>query len=116
MLQHKQPQKKHELGYKIYALGTDLRCMGVTTKSILKLEELASLLSKVHQSDGKSLICDLKLAKLSLTQHKFLEHPCVGVKLPVASCLSNIMMLTAPIPPYSDGLMRRIFRLIVDTF
>lgn len=89
---------------------------GVATKAILKLEELASLLSKVHQSDGKILVWSLKPTMLTLIQHNFLENPCVGVKLLVASCLSSIMMLTTPIPPYSDGLMRRVFRLIVETF
>lgn len=53
---------------------------------------------------------------LALIQHKFLEHPYVGVKLLVASFLSSIMMLIIPIPPYSDGLMRRVFGLIVETF
>jgi len=47
VLQQEQPQKEHELESKIYALGTDLSCMGVTTKSLLKLEGLASLLSNV---------------------------------------------------------------------
>ena len=116
MLQQEQPQREHEIGYKILALGTDLRCMGVTTKSLLKLEELASLLSKVHQSDGKILIVALKPTVLALIQHKFLENSCIGFKLLVAFCLISIMMLTAPIPPYSDDIMRRVFRLIVDAF
>lgn len=90
--------------------------MGVTTKALLKIEELASLLSKVHRLDWKSLIWALKPAMLALIQHKFLEHPCVGVILPVSYFLSNIMMLTTPVPPYSDDLMRRVFRLIVETF
>ena len=47
MLQQEQPQKEHELESKIYALGTDLSYMGVTIKSLLKLEGIASLVSKV---------------------------------------------------------------------
>ena len=53
---------------------------------------------------------------LALIQPKFLEEPCEGVTLPVAACLTNIMKLTAPIAPYNDDVMRRIMRLIVETF
>ncbi len=53
---------------------------------------------------------------LAIVQHKHLQHPCEGLNLPVASCLSSIMMLIAPIPPYNDDIMRRVFRLIVETF
>ena len=53
---------------------------------------------------------------LALIQLEFLEEPCEGVSLPVASCLSNILRLTAPIAPYSDDVKRRIMRLIVETF
>ena len=66
--------------------------------------------------DEKNLIWALKRAMLALVQHKYLEHPCIVVKLPVASCPSSIMMLIAPIPPYNDDIMRRVFRLIVETF
>ena len=53
---------------------------------------------------------------LALIQHKFLEEPCEGVRIPVASYLSNIMRLTAPIAPYNDDVMRTIFMLIIETF
>ena len=33
----------------------------------------------------------------------------------VASCLSSIMMLTTPIAPYNDDVMRRVFELMVGT-
>jgi len=52
---------------------------------------------------------------LALIKH-FLEEPCEGFKLLVASFLSNIMRLTSPIAPYNDDVMSRFFRLIVDTF
>lgn len=108
MLQQRQPQKEHELGPTIYSLGTDLSFMGVRTKSLIKLEKLASLFSKVHQSDGKNLVWALKPAMLALVQHNYLKHPYIGVKLLVAYYLNGIIMLTAPIPPYSDDKMRSI--------
>lgn len=33
----------------------------------------------------------------------------------VASCLSSIMMLTTPIVPYNDDVMRGVFNLMVGT-
>ena len=53
---------------------------------------------------------------LALIKPKFLEELCEGVSLPVASCINNIMKLTAPIAPYSDEVMRWIMRLILETF
>lgn len=58
----------------------------------------------------------LKTTMISLVQTTFLKHPCVGVKLPVASYLRNIMRLTASICCYNDDIMRGVFRLIVETF
>lgn len=57
----------------------------------------------------------LKPTMLALIKPKFLEYPCEGVTLPVASCLSSIMMLTAPITPYNDDFMRRFFDLMLET-
>lgn len=53
---------------------------------------------------------------ISLIQPKFLKHPGVEVKLPVASYLSNMMRLTAPIRCYNNDIMRGVFRLIIETF
>lgn len=53
---------------------------------------------------------------ISLLQPTFFKHPCVGVKLPVASYLSNIMRLSAPIRCYNNDIMRGVFRLIIETF
>lgn len=90
--------------------------MRFTWKVFFKLEELDELLSKIDQWEGKKLMWVLKPTMLALIQPEFLEEPCEGIKLLVASCLSNIMRLTAPIPPFNDNVMRRIFRLIVETF
>ena len=85
-------------------------------EALFKLDELDALLSNVNQLERKKLIWALKPAMLALIQHKFLAELCEGVRLPVASCLSNIMRLTTLIPPYSDDIMRGVFRLIIETF
>lgn len=104
------------IGHKILGLGIDLKHMKMTWRVMSKLDELNELLSKISQEEGKKLIWALKSAMLALIQPKFLEEPCEGVRLPVASCLNNIMKLTAPIAPYSNHVMRRIMRLIVENF
>lgn len=58
----------------------------------------------------------LKPTMLALLHPNFLEEPCEGVRLLVVSCLSNIMRLTLPIAPYNDDVMRRVFRLMIETF
>ena len=97
-------------------LGTNLKHMKVTWKVLFKLDELDALISEVNQLGGKKLIWALRPDMLALIQAKFLEEPCEGDRLPVASCFSNIMRLTAPIPPFNDDVMRRVFKLIVETF
>lgn len=114
--QLKDLQKEPEIGHKILALGTNLKLMRVAWKIFFKLDELDALLSKVRQLEGKKLIWALKLAMLALIQPKFVEEPCEGVRLPVASCLNNIMRLNAPVAPYNDDVMRRAFRLMIETF
>ena len=52
---------------------------------------------------------------LALMQPKFLEYRCKGVTFPIASCLSSIMMLIAPIAPCNDDVMKRVFKLMVET-
>ena len=119
ILQKGQPkylQGELGIGHRVFALGTYLKHIKMTWIVLSKLDELHELLSKISQEEGQKLIWALKPAMLALIQPKFLEEPCEGVILPVAACLSNIMKLTAPIAPYNDDVMRRIMRLIVETF
>ena len=64
--------------------------MKMTWRVMSKIDELNELFSKVSQLEGNKLIWALKLAMLALIQPKFLEEPCEGFRLPVASCLSNL--------------------------
>jgi len=107
-------QKGQEIRHKILALGTDLKHTTVTWKVIFKPDELDALLSEVNL-EGKKLMWVLRPAMLALIQHKFLEEPREGVRLPVASCLSNIIRLTAPIAPYNDDVITQFFKMIVET-
>lgn len=46
----------------------------------------------------------------------FLKHPDVNVKVRVASCLSEIIRITAPVTPYNGDKMKEVFQLIVLAF
>ena len=102
ILQKGQPKDLQEelgIGHKISDLGRELKHMRATWRMLYKLDELDTLLSEMKQSEGRKLIWALKPAMLALIQPKLLEEPCEGVSLLVASCLSSVMRLTAPIPP-----------------
>ena len=86
-----------------------MKILEVIVKALLKLEKLDSLLYEVNQSDWRSLNWALKPSMLALIQPKFLEHPCEGVRLIVASCLCEIIKLASLIPPYNDDIMRKVF-------
>jgi len=49
ILQQEWPQEEHEMGHKIFALGTNSKHMSVRGKVLLKLDELDALLTKVNQ-------------------------------------------------------------------
>lgn len=87
-------QKEWDLGNWIFALRYYLKNLNITTKNFLNLENLDSHLSKVSQSDLRVLNWALKPTILALIQSIFLEHPCEGVRLIVASYLSEIIKTT----------------------
>lgn len=92
-------------GAKLFALGSELQ----RTKSAInlhKLEELDTCLSKVGQREWKELSWALKPSMLALIQPKLWQHPCEEVRLTVASCLNTIIVLTLPLRPYNNDLMR----------
>ncbi|KAK9290776.1 hypothetical protein L1049_008954 [Liquidambar formosana] len=43
-----------------------------------------------------------------LIAHELLKHPNTNVRISVASCICEILGITAPIPPYSDEQMREV--------
>lgn len=106
-------QKDKELGNWLFILGSDLK-VG-RSRDGLTLEELETHLSKVDQSDW-SLNWTLEPAMLALVQARFLEHPGEKAKLIIASCFSDILRIVAPLPPYNDDIMKRVFQLIVECY
>ncbi|KAL3824138.1 hypothetical protein ACJIZ3_020167 [Penstemon smallii] len=54
--------------------------------------------------------------KKALVAEDLLKHSYVDVKVGVASCISEIIRITAPDAPYDDGKMKDVFQLIVSSF
>ncbi|KAK9278473.1 hypothetical protein L1049_028039 [Liquidambar formosana] len=52
----------------------------------------------------------------ALITPKLLRHPNVNVRISVASCLCEIVMITVSSPPSSDEKMQKVFQIIVATF
>lgn len=107
-------QKEWEVGNWLFALGFGLKNLKMTAKTFLNLEKLESHLSKVSQSNLRALNWALIPAMLALIHPRFLEHPCEGVRLIVASCLSEIIKITSPMLPYNDDIMWKVFQLIEE--
>ncbi|KAK1263732.1 hypothetical protein QJS04_geneDACA022342 [Acorus gramineus] len=83
--------------------------------SILKsLKKTASSLSELKQCE--SLKPTLEPLINSLVQNNLLQHKDKEVRLLVAACISEILRILAPDPPFSDGTLRDIFKLIISIF
>ncbi|GKF96206.1 armadillo-type fold protein, partial [Tanacetum coccineum] len=64
------------------------------------------VLSLVEQTPTFSMRDALKPSMKALIHDDLLRHSDVDVKVAVASCLTEIIRITAPDPPYDDDQMR----------
>ncbi|MCE2055535.1 hypothetical protein HAX54_042839 [Datura stramonium] len=55
-------------------------------------------------------------AMKALVADGLLRHPDIDVKVSVASCISEIMRITAPDQPYDDNILKDFFELAVLAF
>ncbi|KAK1381038.1 hypothetical protein POM88_027782 [Heracleum sosnowskyi] len=88
-----------------------------------QVDELLSLLDKV-----RSLLMEVEQAPTELIQNAhsqcmaalvadpLLRHTDADVQVAVASCIIEIMRITAPDVPYSDNQLKEVFQLIVSSF
>ncbi|AES59134.1 nucleic acid-binding protein, putative [Medicago truncatula] len=80
------------------------------------LGQVGKSLSKVEQSPSKSIQKALSPSLKALISDKLIKHSDVGVKVALASCLSELTRITAPDGPYNDHQMKEVLRLIVSSF
>lgn len=83
------------------------------TELLSLLEEADTWLSRVDQSPPTSISNALRPTMEALTKKGLLNHPDPGVKVAVASCLTEVTRITAPEAPYEDDVMRDVFTAIV---
>ncbi|WVZ68025.1 hypothetical protein U9M48_017016 [Paspalum notatum var. saurae] len=78
------------------------------------LKQAESALSEFNQSS--SLLDALHALSKSLIQTTLLSHKDKDVKLLLAVCFIEVMRVLAPDPPFSDEILKEIFRLFISIF
>ncbi|KVH96669.1 Armadillo-like helical [Cynara cardunculus var. scolymus] len=80
------------------------------------LQQAAASLTELDQSPPKSLLQSMRPLLNAIIKPELLKHQDEEVKLLVATCTCEITRITAPEAPYSDDVLKDIFRLFVSTF
>nr|XP_016499956.1 PREDICTED: uncharacterized protein LOC107818446 isoform X3 [Nicotiana tabacum] len=83
---------------------------------LLEQKNLEHLLSTVEQVPPASVRDAFQPAREALAADGLLRHPDIDVKVSVASCISEIMRITAPDQPYDDRIIQEFFELSVLAF
>ncbi|KAK3010031.1 hypothetical protein RJ639_010994, partial [Escallonia herrerae] len=78
--------------------------------------QAATSLSELDQTPQKSVLESMQPFLNAIVKPELLKHQDREVKLLVATCICEITRVTAPEAPYSDEILKDIFRLIVSMF
>ncbi|CAH2067941.1 unnamed protein product [Thlaspi arvense] len=87
-----------------------------TDELLTLLDKTETLLRNVDQDQPLSMQNALIPSKNALVSLDLLSHPDSDVRVSVVSCLTEILRITAPEAPYSDDLMKEVFRLTIEAF
>ncbi|ONM36101.1 ARM repeat superfamily protein [Zea mays] len=99
----------------VRALGKRLAQPRLGKDALIKLlKQAESALSEFSQSS--SLQDPLHALSKSLVQTTLLNHKDKDVKLLVSVCLIEVMRVLAPDPPFSDEILKEIFKLFISIF
>ncbi|XP_015067615.1 uncharacterized protein LOC107012321 isoform X2 [Solanum pennellii] len=94
-----------------------LGCIIASSRHIRKKKKkLEHLLSLVKQIPSISTRDAFRPAMEALVADGLLRHSDMDVKVSVASCISEIMRITAPDQPYKDSILKDFFELAVLAF
>ncbi|KAH9298379.1 hypothetical protein KI387_030061, partial [Taxus chinensis] len=87
-------------------------------KSVLlnTLEEAASCLSLIEQSDYGSMSVAMDPLVIHLARSDLLRHDEGDVRLLVITCISEVTKITAPNLPYDDITMEEVYELMIRSF
>ncbi|XP_074374887.1 sister chromatid cohesion protein PDS5 homolog C-like [Apium graveolens] len=98
---------KNLLGFSSVASTTPIELLGF-------LDRVEGLLSEVGQTPSRFMKGALDPAMKALVSDRLLKHSNFNVRVSVASCMSELIRITAPDTPYNDNVqMKDIFNLIV---
>ncbi|KAK9156348.1 hypothetical protein Sjap_003828 [Stephania japonica] len=107
----------HKLQQQLREVGAKLESPPTSKDSLIKLlKQSATCLSEVDQSPVPKMLDSMKSFLNAIVQPDLLKHQDRDVRLLVAACICEVTRITAPEAPYSDDVLRDIFRLIVGTF
>ncbi|KAK3035804.1 hypothetical protein RJ639_034620 [Escallonia herrerae] len=87
-----------------------------TPELLTLLDNVESAFSKVEQGPSIAIQDAIKPSIEALAANELLRHPDIDVKVSVASCISEILRITAPDQPYTDEQMKEFFQLSVMAF
>ncbi|XP_010243945.1 PREDICTED: sister chromatid cohesion protein PDS5 homolog A-like isoform X2 [Nelumbo nucifera] len=106
-----------KLQQQLREVGSKLENPSASKDALVKLlKQAASFLSELDQSPSSSMLESMQPCLNTLVKPELLKHQDRDVKLLVATCICEIIRISAPEAPYSDDVLRDIFHLIVGTF
>ncbi|KAH9611596.1 hypothetical protein KSS87_009864 [Heliosperma pusillum] len=109
--------EQQQQGEELRELGSKLDPPPSSKDSLLKLlKQAAAILSDLDQSPSSPILESMQPFFKAIVKPHLLKHLDKDVQLIVASCLCEITRITAPEAPYSDDILKDVFRLIVTTF
>lgn len=105
------------LAKKLCEIGKRLKKPRFSKEYLLEiLEQAVIYLAEVDQSPSAPILTSLTTPMHALVMPKILRHHDNDVRILVATCIIEIMRITAPAALYSDDILKEIFELIVATF
>ncbi|XP_011073175.1 uncharacterized protein LOC105158208 isoform X2 [Sesamum indicum] len=93
-----------------------LKPCGSTEELLSKLDEFEDLLSHMVQNFKNLVEVELQPAKEALIAGELMRHAEMDVRVSAASCISEIIRITAPDEPYAEDQMKEFFQLANSAF
>ncbi|XP_047265854.1 sister chromatid cohesion protein PDS5 homolog C isoform X3 [Capsicum annuum] len=108
-------QKEIEEGLK--ECGISLNNLPSSTEELITLlDKVESVLLKVGQAPTDSIKDALQPVMKAMVGDELLKHSDVDVTVSVVSCINELAIISAPLQPYDDVLMKEIFQLTIRAF
>ncbi|KAM7258634.1 hypothetical protein ACFE04_014375 [Oxalis oulophora] len=100
-------RRSREVEEELIEAGNSLLNIPASIDDLLNLlNRMEVLLLKVDQAPLRSTQGALLPSMKALISPQLLRHSNIDVKMYVASCMNELMRITAPEPPYQDEIMK----------